>query len=204
MSGWIDQMIAQFGYLGLLLLTVVETVFPPLPSEVVLPLGGYLVAQGQLTFWGVVLAGATGSLMGALLLYWLGSQLSRERLTAWTERYGGWLLLTGEDIEDAFGWFERHGKMAVFVARLVPGVRSLISIPAGVSGMALGPFLLFSFAGTTLWSGALAYAGMVLGAHYADVGVVLRGALMAMGVLVLAAVVRWVVKRKGLPETPFS
>lgn len=197
MSGWIEQVVTEFGYLGLALLTLLENVFPPLPSEVILPLGGYLAQQGRLAIVGVVLAGTVGSVLGGLVLYWLGSRFDRERLVAWAGRHGGWLLLTREDIEQAFDWFERHGTKAVFLARLVPGVRSLISIPAGTCGMQIAPFLFYTTLGTALWSALLATAGMILGAQYQQVGRVLQWATYALVALVLLSVVRWIVKRRS-------
>ncbi len=197
MSGWIEQVVTEFGYLGLALLTLLENVFPPLPSEVILPLGGYLAQQGRLAIVGVVLAGTVGSVLGGLVLYWLGSRFDRERLVAWAGRHGGWLLLTREDIEQAFDWFERHGTKAVFLARLVPGVRSLISIPAGTCGMQIAPFLFYTTLGTALWSALLATAGMILGAQYQQVGRVLQWATYALVALVLLSIVRWIVKRRS-------
>lgn len=197
MSGWIEQVVTEFGYLGLALLTLLENVFPPLPSEVILPLGGYLAQQGRLAIVGVVLAGTVGSVLGGLVLYWLGSRFDRERLVAWAGRHGGWLLLTKDDVEQAFDWFERHGTKAVFLARLVPGVRSLISIPAGTCGMQIAPFLFYTTLGTALWSALLATAGMILGAQYQQVGRVLQWATYALVALVLLSVVRWIVKRRS-------
>lgn len=197
MSGWIEQVVTEFGYLGLALLTLLENVFPPLPSEVILPLGGYLAQQGRLAIVGVILAGTVGSVLGGLLLYWLGSRFDRERLETWAGRHGGWLLLTREDVEQAFEWFERHGTKAVFLARLVPGVRSLISIPAGTCGMQIAPFLFYTTLGTALWSALLAAAGMILGAQYEQVGRVLQWATYALVALVVLSIVRWIVKRRG-------
>lgn len=196
MTNWIQQLISNLGYLGLALLTLLETVFPPMPSEVILPLGGYMAARGRLVFAGVVIAGTIGSVLGGLLLYALGRQVTRERLENWVERHGGWLLLTPDDIKDAFDWFSRHGKQAVFLARLVPGVRSLISIPAGVCGMDIMPFLLYTTLGTAIWCGLLAYAGMILESQYQQVGQVLQWATYAMIGLVIIAVARFVIKRK--------
>lgn len=201
MGGWIEQIISEFGYLGLALLTLLENVFPPVPSEVILPLGGYLAQQGRLGIVGVVLAGTVGSTTGALALYWLGSRFDRERLAAWTSRHGGWVLLTREDVESAFEWFERHGTKAVFFGRLVPGVRSLISIPAGACGMNLGPFLLYTALGAAIWCALLAAGGMILGARYQQVGSVLQWAAYAVVALLLLGIVRWIIKKRGQAES---
>lgn len=201
MSGWIEQVVTEFGYLGLALLTLLENVFPPLPSEVILPLGGYLAQQGRLTIVGVVLAGTAGSVLGGLLLYWLGSRFERDRLVAWAGRHGGWLLLTRDDVEQAFDWFERHGTKAVFFARLVPGVRSLISIPAGTCRMRMAPFLFYTTLGTAIWSALLAAAGMILGAQYQQVDRVLQWAAYALVALVLLSIVRWIIKKRSQAQS---
>ena len=186
----------DLGYAGLALLTFLENIFPPLPSEIILPLGGFLVAQGQLSLIGVTLAGTLGSVGGGLALYFLGRQVRQERLAAWAERYGGWLLLTADDINEAFDWFGRHGTKAVFLARLVPGVRSLISIPAGACRMDLLPFLLYTTLGTAIWSAVLAYAGMALGAEYGEFGRVLQWATYVVIAMTVLAVVSWGMKKR--------
>ena len=196
MGDWITQFVSELGYVGLALLTLLENLFPPLPSEIILPLGGFLAARGRLALGGVILAGTVGSVLGALVLYALGRQVSRERLLEWAERHGGWLLLAPGDVEHAFDWFDRHGTKAVFLARLVPGVRSLISIPAGMCGMHLLPFVIYTALGTALWSGALAYAGMLLGAQYQQVGTVLQWAAYGVIALLLLALARWFIKRR--------
>lgn len=170
MLEWVQELIFNVGYVGLGLLSFLENIFPPIPSEVIMPLGGFLVAQGRLSFVGVVLAGTLGTLLGALVLYALGRLFSQELLEQWATRYGRWLLLDAEDIAEAFGWFDRHGHKAIFVGRLVPAVRSLISIPAGSARMKLGPFLAYTAIGTVIWSSGLAYLGMLLGANYEVIG----------------------------------
>ena len=196
MTELLTQLVNDLGYVGLAFLTFLENVFPPLPSEIIMPLGGFLASQGRLTLVGVVLAGVLGSVAGSLVLFALGRQFSGERLKEWTVRYGHWLLLSAEDIDMAFDWFERHGKEAVFLARLVPGVRSLISIPAGVCNMDLLPFLLYTVLGTAIWSGALAYGGLLLGSEYEQLGRVLRWAAYVVIALAVLAIVRWYIQRR--------
>jgi membrane protein DedA with SNARE-associated domain len=166
MNEWVEAQLAQLSYWKVTWLMLVENLFPPIPSEVIMPSAGYAVTRGGLTFPGVVLAGAAGSLLGALVLYWVGGRLGRDRIEAWADRRGAWLALTGDDVRKAFGWFDRHGGKAVFVGRLVPGVRSLISLPAGAAGMSLPVFLLHSGLGSGLWAAALAWAGMRLGERH--------------------------------------
>jgi membrane protein DedA with SNARE-associated domain/uncharacterized membrane protein YkvA (DUF1232 family) len=168
-----------------------ENVFPPIPSELIMPLAGYVAAQGELAFAGVVLAGVAGSLAGALPWYFLGRWLGRERLCAFAARHGRWLTLDERELGQAIAWFERHGSKAVFLGRLVPAVRTLISLPAGMARMPLLPFLAWSAAGTVIWTAALAGAGLVLKESYARVGEYLDAvSKLVVGLIVLTYVHR--------------
>jgi len=195
-SSWVEEMIRNMGYWGLALMTFLEKVFPPIPSEVIMPLGGSLVAQGQLHIVGVILAVVAGSVAGAVVLYYVGHLVKQERLVRWVDRHGKWLLLTKSDVEGAFGWFEQHGSKAVFFCRLIPAVRSLISIPAGACGMSLGPFLLYTVMGTAIWSSVLAVAGMILGQQYQSLSAVLRWASYAVLALLVLSVGWYIVQRR--------
>lgn len=170
MAEWVTATVDRLGHLGIALLMLLENVFPPIPSELIMPLAGFVAARGELTLIGVALAGTLGALAGALGWYWLGRRLGAERVRRWAERHGRWLTLAPEDIDRACAWSSRHGGKAVFLGRLVPGMRTLISLPAGVAGMPLMPFLAWSAAGTALWSLALTLAGYALQANYHRVG----------------------------------
>src|SRR5687768_17314443 len=193
MADWVTRAVESMGYWDVVLLMFLENVVPPIPSELIMPLAGYQAARGEMTFWGVVAAGTAGSVLGALPLYYLGRVIGEDRLRRWVGRHGHWLALSPEDLDKGKGWFARRGGAAVFLCRLVPGVRSLISIPAGVHRMALAPFLLYTTAGTALWAGLLAYAGSLLGQNYRRVEhwigpvtyVVLGGILVAFVVRVI-------------------
>src|SRR5688500_6903492 len=137
MTQWVTSAVDSFGAWGVLVLMFLENVFPPIPSELIMPLAGFQASRGSMTFWGVVAAGTAGSVLGALPLYYLGRVVGRERLRQWVERHGHWLALSPKDLDSADGWFARHCGAAVFLCRLVPGVRSLISIPAGLHCMPL-------------------------------------------------------------------
>lgn len=162
MFGWIEGFVAQAGYLGLALLMFVENVFPPIPSELIMPMAGHAAARGEMTLGLVVLAGSGGSLLGALLWYGIGRWLGARRLRQLAARHGRWLTLAPEEVDQACGWFNRHGGKAVLFGRMVPAVRTLISVPAGIAGMAMAGFLAFSAVGTAIWSAALAVAGYLL------------------------------------------
>jgi membrane protein DedA with SNARE-associated domain len=166
MFEWVTETIRSLGYLGVAGLTFLENLFPPIPSELVIPLAGYVAARGDLGIWGVIAAGTAGSLAGATLWYWIGRSVGERRLRAWVKRSGKWLTLGGEDIDRAKDWFDKRGGAAVFLGRLVPGVRTFVSLPAGFANMPLLPFLLYSAAGTLVWTTALAYAGVVLKSQF--------------------------------------
>lgn len=154
------------GYGGIVFLMMLENVFPPIPSEVILPLAGFTAARGQLSLPGVILAGTVGSLLGAIPLYYLGRRFGVGRLERLADRHGAWLAVSGADVKRTMEWFHRHGAVSILVGRVIPGVRSLISIPAGVCGMALPQFLIYSAIGTALWTTLLAYLGSLLGENY--------------------------------------
>lgn len=159
-SAWLMQ---QLGEWGVGLMIVLETVFPPIPSEVVLPLAGFLAKQGEMSLPLVIVTSTLGSYLGALLLYRLGFVLGRERAIRWLSKLP---LVEAEDFERASDWFERHGTPAVFFGRFVPGVRSLISLPAGAAKMNLAVFTIATVLGSALWNGALILLGYALGSQY--------------------------------------
>lgn len=196
MAGWIENLMNSGGYPGIALLMFLENVFPPIPSELIMPYAGFAAARGELSLLGVTIAGAIGSLIGQLPLYYLGKLVGKDRLKRWADRHGHWLTLSGEDIEKADEWFRRHGSKAVLIGRVIPGVRSLISIPAGFAGMNLPRFLLYSAVGTTVWAGFLAFLGRLLGNNYETVGKYLGPATyVVLGVLVVLTAVQ-IVRRK--------
>lgn len=167
MFEWITSVVEQSGYLGVALLMFIENVFPPIPSELIMPLAGFTAARGKLAFLPLVAAGTAGSLAGALLWYQLGRWYSLARLRCLAARHGRWLTLTPEDVDKADAWFTRHGAKAVLIGRLVPGVRTLISVPAGINVMPFGRLLAYSALGTSLWTSLLAAAGYLLQERYA-------------------------------------
>jgi membrane protein DedA with SNARE-associated domain len=162
----VKQIIEWLGYPGIFILMLVENLVPPVPSEMVIPFGGALVAQDRLDFGGLLLAGTLGSVVGAVILYYLGYRLGRQWFERWTCRYGKYLLVSVDDLHKALDLFQRHGKLTVFLARLVPGARSLISIPAGVNRMPFGSFIGLTLVGTFLWNILLAGAGYMLGRNW--------------------------------------
>ena len=169
MFDFITSLLASMGSLGVAALMLIENVFPPIPSEVIMPFAGYLAASGDLYFVSVVIAGTIGSVAGAFLWYWIGTLASEARLRRLIARHGRWLTISEQDLDRSLTWFRRNGGKAVFVGRMVPGVRTLISVPAGMTGMPLLPFLLYTGLGSLLWTAALTILGYLLEAQFAKV-----------------------------------
>jgi membrane protein DedA with SNARE-associated domain len=165
---WVQGIIRAMGYVGLGWVMFLENVFPPIPSEAVLPMAGWLAyeQEGNFTLWGVTLVGAIGSVAGALVFYGLGYWFGEQRVRELLQRYGKWFLLSEDDFDTALAWFDRYGEYVIFFGRMVPIVRSLISIPAGIASMNLGRFGAYTAVGTALWSFLLGLAGYVLGQNW--------------------------------------
>lgn len=166
MFDWITGFVARGGYLGVFLLMLAENIVPPIPSELIMPLAGFTAARGQLGFVAVVIAGTAGSVLGALFWYRVGRRLGAERVKRFAARHGRWLTLSPADVDRAIARFGRRGATAVFFGRLVPTVRTLISVPAGIAGMPLPAFLAWTTLGTGLWTALLAGAGYLLQGQY--------------------------------------
>ncbi|MDI1224081.1 MULTISPECIES: DedA family protein [Acinetobacter] len=153
----------QLGYIGIALLMFLDNVFPPIPSEVIMPSAGFAASKGQLLLSGVIIAGSIGSLVAAALLYWVGRKIPNQSIFNWVDRYGKYLFIKSEDVKKALDWFEKYGHRVVFFGRMVPAVRSLISIPAGMSHMPFWKFMLYSSVGTIIWTTFLACVGYYFG-----------------------------------------
>ena len=169
LSNWIQEFILAIGYPGIVLVMAIENIFPPIPSELVLPFGGALSAKGDMNFWGVVAAGTAGSVIGALVLYTVGYFAREAGVRRLVAAYGKYLFVSETDLDRAADWFERYGEAVIFFGRLIPIIRSIISVPAGYTRMNLGRFLLFTTLGTLLWSLLLTYIGRVLGENWESI-----------------------------------
>jgi len=190
MLEWVQTIMDTLGYPGIAILMFLEVVFPPIPSEVIMPLGGFASNKGSLNMFGVVTAGTAGSMAGAVVFYYVGKIVGTERLVMLADTYGKWLTVSGEDVQKADHWFDRHGEKVVLLCRLVPGIRSLVSLPAGVAMMKMLPFLLYTLIGTVIWNIALTGAGYFLGQNYelvdqymGDSGKIVLGALAVLAVI---------------------
>jgi LPXTG-motif cell wall-anchored protein len=169
MLHWISYLIGALNYWGIAILMAIENIFLPLPSELIMPLAGFQTVSGRLSLFGVIMAGTIGSVLGALPLYYAGRALGEQRPEKWVERYGRWTLLRATDLERATARFSGNSFLDVMIAQMIPGVRGLISIPAGVARMNLGLFMLANFIGTLAWCAVLAFAGRTLGANFARI-----------------------------------
>ena len=165
----ITNWMSSLGHLGVAALMLLENVFPPIPSELVMPLAGFLSAEGILWLPVTILAGTAGSVIGALLWYYIGVWIGEARLRKLTERHGAWLTISPQEVDAASAWFRTYGWKAVFFGRMIPGVRTLISVPAGMASMPLVPFLVFTTLGSFIWTGLLAGAGFLLQSQYEKV-----------------------------------
>ncbi|WP_103172542.1 DedA family protein [Paracoccus sp. SY] len=169
MFDWIAAFLDSGGALAIAALMLLENVFPPIPSELIMPLAGFNAARGGTPLWLAILAGGLGSLAGAWLWYLVGRAFGAHRLRRLIASHGRWLTLTLSEFEAAEGWFNRYGRAIVFFGRFVPTVRTLISIPAGIERMPQGQFLLYTALGSFIWSGGLAVAGYLLEDQYENV-----------------------------------
>ena len=189
MVEWITGLMSSLGYVGIALLMFLENLFPPIPSELIMPLAGFTVSKGEMELVPAIAAGVIGTMLGALPWYYVGKIAGETRIRQWLDRYGKWIGISVEDIDKSKHWFYRHGTKAVFLGRLIPGIRTIISVPAGFSGMAMPQFLIYSTLGTLAWVGLLTGAGYLLGDNYEQVDgylepvskLVLAGLLIAFG-----------------------
>lgn len=169
MEEWIVYMMNTYGYIGILILIAVENIFPPIPSEVILTFSGFLTTTSDVTMTGVIIFSTIGSMIGAVILYGIGRLLDVKKLEIIVDRWGYLLRLTRKDIKKADEWFARVGIWAVLIGRVVPIVRSLISIPAGMAKMNLGVFLLFTALGSLIWNSVLVYIGARVGSSWGKI-----------------------------------
>lgn len=191
MTDFIFRMIEWGGYFGVALLMFLETVFPPIPSEVIMPLAGVVAARGHLSLPLVIASGTAGAMLGNIVWYALAHALGMDRFKPLITRFGRWLTLDWAEIERADRLFEKHGGTIVFIGRMLPTVRSLVSIPAGLLRMRFVPFMLWSTLGSTLWTAGLAIAGWVLGHEFAQIETVLG----PLSMIVIGGVVLWYLYR---------
>lgn len=185
----------SLGYVGIALVIALEVIIPPIPSEVFLPLAGSLSADGRFNFILVVLAATVGSVTGASALYGAARWAGERIVERWIDKYGKWVLVSRDDLEKSRRWFARYGTQAVLIARVVPGMRSIISVPAGLSSMPFGRYLLFTVLGSLVWNFALVLAGYLLGQNWPQVEVWLDPISPFIYAAIILAVLAFIGKR---------
>lgn len=165
-AGLIIQLIHSTGYFGIFILMALESVLIPIPSEITMPFAGFLASEGILNFWLVVVAGTLANLAGSLLAYWIGYTLEETVLLRLIKKYGKFILVDEHDYHRANKWFDKYGDKVVFISRLLPGIRTIISLPAGMFEMNLKKFIIYTTVGCFIWSALLTYVGVALGANW--------------------------------------
>ncbi len=197
LANFVINIISNSGYLGIFALMTIESALIPIPSEIIMPFSGYLVFTGKFNPILVIIAGGAGNLAGSLIAYFIGIKLGREVIL----RYGKYILLKKSHLDWAESFFEKHGNKTTFVTRLLPGIRTYISLPAGIAKMNLKKFSVYTFAGSIIWSAMLTYAGMALGeewnkirdySHYID-------AIVGIAIIIIVIII--IKKRIGKTET---
>ena len=205
MQETIINIMNNFGYLGITLLIAIENIFPPIPSEVILTFGGFMTTYSEMNMIGVIIASTIGSVLGAIALYLVGMIFSKERLEKIVQgKIGKILHFKTEDIDKAISWFEKRGKLTVFFCRFIPIVRSLISIPAGMTKMKFIPFILLTTLGSAIWNSVLTYLGVIAGASWETVaGYIDNYSKVVLVIIVIAVLVGAVIfyKKKFKKQT---
>lgn len=196
MEQWIIDVITSFGYTGLFLLMLAENLFPPIPSEVIVPVAGIAVGAGEMSLWLVILVSLAGTLIGNLPWFFLARMLGRDRFVGLVARFGRWFAVKPEDVTMAIEWFDRHGAKAVLIGRFAPGVRTLISVPAGLSRMPLTTFLILSAVGSAIWIGLLLGAGMLLQGNWQLISSILGPIGKVLLVAIAVGLLGWVLWRR--------
>ena len=202
MSDWIIKLIEQSGYLGIGFLMFLETVFPPIPSEVIMSIAGVAAGQGKLSYAGVVASGTAGAMLGNILWYLAARALGIQRLEPFIRRWGRWITMSWAEVKRAERWFALHGTFFVFLGRMLPTVRSLVSVPAGLLRMRFKSFLLASTIGTAGWTALLAGAGYKLGENFRDIDQVIGPASTAIIVLLVIGYFYRVWTHRSMDDDP--
>ncbi|MBB4085343.1 DedA family protein [Sphingomonas carotinifaciens] len=196
MTDFILNLIAWGGYFGIFLLMALENIVPPVPSEVIMGLGGMAVARGDMTMIPLILWGTLGTTVGNYFWYYIGRHIGYERFRPFVDRHGRWLTMEWEDVERLHRFFVKHGQWVVFVFRFMPAFRTIISLPAGMTRMPLWRFLVWTFAGSTIWNAILAYAGLLLGSRFEVLDRYVGPAAVALTVMIVIGYVWRVVTWK--------
>ncbi|OAL81285.1 alkaline phosphatase [Acinetobacter sp. SFB] len=195
LTEWIISIMEQLGYFGIALLMFLDNIFPPIPSEIIMPSAGYSASQGQLFLVGVIIAGSIGSLIAAAILYWIGYKFNHASIFRFVDRYGKYLFIKSLDVKKSLDWFEQYGDRIVFFGRMIPAVRSLISIPAGMSHMPFWKFMFYSSLGTVIWTTLLACVGFYFGENQALMQNIFSQ-ISHFIIILVTAIIIWILYRR--------
>lgn len=200
MEVWITQFMEKFGYWGIAFLIFLENVFPPIPSEIILTFGGFMTTKSDLGFVGVTITLTIGSVLGAIALYGIGAWIGERNLYRFINRYGKILRVKTKDLDKTIGWFEKYGYWTIFFCRFVPLLRSLISIPAGLTRMNLPLFIVFTTIGTLIWNVVLIYLGQAVGGNWHTIvnymDVYSRIIYIVLAILIIFLIWKWLKRQK--------
>lgn len=188
LASLIISVISSTGYFGVFFLMVLESACIPIPSEIIMPFSGFLVWQGQFGLWGVVFWGAFGNLVGSIIAYAVGYYGGRPLI----EKYGKYVFISSRDLTKAHNWLEKYGSGAIFLSRLLPAVRTFISLPAGIAGMDLKKFCVYTFVGSFIWSYFLTYAGVIMGENWSGLRIYFEKFDYLIAAIFILAVIWWI------------
>ena len=189
MSDWVIRLIDDTGYIGVFFLMLAETIFPPIPSEVIMPIAGVSAARGTMTLWGVIVSGTAGAMLGNFFWYLLARVIGMERFHPFIDKHGRWLTMDWDDVQKSEKLFGRYGSAFVFLGRMLPTIRSIVSVPAGLLRMRLRSFFIWSTIGTVGWSSGLAIAGYLLGRRFKEIETIIGPLSTAIIIAIVVAYV---------------
>ncbi len=198
MGRWIIETISHLGYSGIILTMAIESACIPLPSEIIMPFSGYLVFAGRFSLIGVSVAGALGCVVGSVAAYWAGILGGRPFL----ERYGKYILLSHRDLDTAERWFDKYGDWAIFFSRLLPVIRTFISLPAGIARMNFPKFILYTFLGSLPWCFTLAYVGKLLGENWESIRTYFHGADIVIVIVIIIGIIFFIYRHLNFKKKP--
>lgn len=190
------NLISTLGYTGIVVVMILENLFPPIPSEVLMPFAGFLVSQGRFNLTLTIAMGVLGSILGAIILYYMGYVLGEEKVKKFIIRWGKFAFISATDLQNGEDWFNKHGEKSVFFARVVPIVRSIISVPAGFIKMSMIKFLVLTTIGTSVWTTFLTCLGVILGENWSVVGPIFKKFDYIVILIIFAAIAFFVHKKK--------
>ncbi len=206
-AGWVINIIATLGYPGIVLTMAIESALIPLPSEIIMPFSGFLVSTGKFNFWLVAISGGLGNLIGSLIAYAIGYWGHEKIVRRFIRRWGKFLLITEEDLDTTEVWLKKYGDWVVAGSRLLPGVRTVISLPCGICRLPLKRFIILTFFGSLIWSAILAYIGKIMGENWKEIGPYFhKFDIVIIIILVLGAglYVWHKLRKKHAKTTPFN